>query len=257
MMTAEQLLRLTEKSLIAFKNNEQVAALFLDAEAAFDRCWHNGIKYKLKRKFNLPNRITRLLSSFLTNRSLTVYHEGCSSHVVYLHAGTSQGSPLSPLIYILYVNDFPKSIQDICSLSQFADDTALWTEAFTRGYAIKKLQEALNALEGWCRRWRVKLNGEKSNLFISKNRGDDDENYSQLFDDIMRPVDSARFLGVEIDSRLSFKKHFESVVNRSSKRMNVLKVLARSGTDPSTLKKLYQCYISSLFEYGSIIHLCF
>ena len=98
----------------------------------------------------------------------------------------------------------------------------------------------------------MKLNGEKSNLlFISRNRGDDDEKYSlQLFDDNVRPVDSARFLGVEIDSRLSFKKHFESVGNRSSKKLNVLKVLARSGTEPSTLMKLYQCYISSLFENG-------
>ena len=151
-MTAEQLLRLSEESHSAFKNDKTVAALFLDAEAAFDRCWHNGIRYKLKKNFNLPHRIIRLLSSFLSNRTLTVLYEGCSSHVVRLFAGTPQGSPLSPLIYILYVNDYPQSIQDECSLSQFADDTALWTAAYTKAFAIRKLQEALNTLEAWCRR---------------------------------------------------------------------------------------------------------
>ena len=251
-MTAEQLLRLSEESHVAFKNKKQIAALFLDAEAAFDRCWHNGIKYKLKKNFNLPDRITRLISSFLTGRSLRVNYEGCTSHIVHLLAGTPQGSPLSPLIYIMYVNDYPEAIQDSCSLSQFADDTALWTEAFTRGYAIRKLQKSLNTLEGWCRRWRVKINGEKSNLlFISRLREEEGENHAlQLFDDIIRPVQSAKFLGIEIDSRMSFKKHFESIGNRSSKRLNVLKFLSRSGVEAPILMKLYQCYILSLFEYG-------
>ena len=166
-MTTEQLLRLSEQSHIGFKKQQTTAALFLDAEAAFDRCWHNGIRYKL----NLPNRLIRLLSSFLTDRTLKVVYEGCTSHIVNLKAGTPQGSPLSPIIYIIYVNDYPEDIERNCSLSQFADDTAIWTTTYTKSKAIRNMQEALNSLEGWCRRWRVKLNGEKSNLlFISKNR---------------------------------------------------------------------------------------
>jgi hypothetical protein len=251
-MTAEQLLRLSEESHIAFKKHQTVAAVFLDAEAAFDRCWHNGIRYKLKKNMKLPNRITRLLSSFITGRTLTVFYEGCLSQVVHLNAGTPQGSPLSPLIYIIYVNDYPESIQQKCSLAQFADDTALWAAAYTRAFATRKIQTALNSLEGWCRRWRVKLNGEKSKLlFISRTRKTDNENYClQLFDDIIRPVEGAKFLGVEIDSTLSFKNHFESVCNKSSKRLNVLKVLAKAGVEPQILMRLYKCYICSLFEYG-------
>ena len=48
-MTTEQLLRLSEESHAAFKKHQVTAALFLDAEAAFDRCWHEGIMYKLKK----------------------------------------------------------------------------------------------------------------------------------------------------------------------------------------------------------------
>ena len=132
-MTTEQLLRLSEESHSAFKKQQTIAALFLDAEAAFDKCWHNGIRYKLKVSLKLPDRIIRLLSSFLTDRSLTVLYEGCYSHRVYLNAGTPQGSPLSPLIYIIYVNDYPESINEKCSLSQFADDTAIWSCAYTLG----------------------------------------------------------------------------------------------------------------------------
>ena len=116
-MTTEQLLRLSEESHSAFKKQQTIAALFLDAEAAFDKCWHNGIRYKLKVSLKLPDRIIRLLSSFLTDRSLTVLYEGCYSHRVYLNAGTPQGSPLSPLIYIIYaemfnLNNFLNSVAD-------------------------------------------------------------------------------------------------------------------------------------------------
>ena len=98
-MTSEQLLRLLEESHCAFKKQQSTAALFLDAEAAFDRCWHSGIMYKLKVNLNLPDRIIRLISSFLTDRTLRVLFEGSLSQTVYLKAGTPQGSPLSPLIY--------------------------------------------------------------------------------------------------------------------------------------------------------------
>ena len=109
-MTSEHILSLTERSFLAFKNQQTVTSIFLDAEMAFDKCWQNGIRYKLKKNLNLPDRFIRLLSSFLTNRSLKVFHNGCWSKEVFLRAGTPQGSPLSPLLYLIMVNDIPQSI---------------------------------------------------------------------------------------------------------------------------------------------------
>ena len=164
-----------------------VAALFLDAEAAFDKCWHSGIKYKLKQNLGLPNRLTRFLSSFLSNRSLTVFFNGCWSHEVKLGAGTPQGSPLSPLIYLIYVNDFPEEIKKYCNISQFADDTALYATAYTKSYATRKLQKGLDQLECWCRRWRVKLNAEKSRVvYFSRLGTDSEESYKvALYNKVM------------------------------------------------------------------------
>ena len=101
---------------------------------------------------------------------------------------------------MLYVNDYPKEIQTTSTLSQFADDSALWASAYTRAIAIRKVQKSLNNLETWCRRWRVKLNGEKSHLlFISRTREKNNENYAiQLFNDTVRPSNCAKFLGVEM-----------------------------------------------------------
>ena len=215
-MTAEQLLRLSEECHLSFKQKKFVAAIFLDAEAAFDKCWHNGIRYKLKKNLNLPDRMVRIMSSFLTDRSLTVFHEGHWSNKVNLGAGTPQGSPLSPLIYLIYVNDFPKEIQDHCKTSQFADDTSLYAVAYTQQYATQKLQKGLDLLEGWCRRWRVKLNAGKSKfVFFSRINQEKNENYRiALFNDTIEPSEDARFLGVEFDRRLSFNSHINGLCAR-------------------------------------------
>jgi hypothetical protein len=110
-MTIDQLLRLVEECHIGFKKGQTTAALFLDAEAAFDKCWHDGVRYKLHEQLKLPTRHIRLLSSFLQDRKLQVYEGEHSSTIISLGAGTPQGSCLSPLIYIISVNDMPDGVQ--------------------------------------------------------------------------------------------------------------------------------------------------
>ena len=70
-MCAEQLFRLVEETCHSIKQREITAALFLDAEAAFDKAWHDGIRFKL-HELKLPQRLIRLISSFLSNRTLNV-----------------------------------------------------------------------------------------------------------------------------------------------------------------------------------------
>ena len=87
---------------------------------------------------------------------------------------------------------------------------------------------------------------------LSRNRKDNDENYAlHLFNDIIRPVKNAKFLGVEIDGVLSFAKHIDTITNRASRRLNVLKVLARHGVEPKILINLYKSYVRPIIEYGS------
>ena len=72
----------------------------------------------------------------------------------------------------------------------------------------------------------------------------------QLFNDLVKPAQHARFLGVEFDKRLRYENHIDDIVGRAN-TMNVLRVLSRAGTDGKTLIKLYKLYIRPLFEYGS------
>ena len=251
--TSEQLLRLIEEASNATKQKKITAALFLDAEAAFDKAWHDGIRHKLFH-LGLPHRLIRLISSFLTNRSLTVKVGEKFSTAVQMEAGTPQGSSLSPLLYIILVNDIPKEVTTSASLSQFADDIALWSSAYTHRAVINKLQRSINMLEGWCRRWRIKLNASKSNLLIISRllRKKSEDSSVMLFDDIVTPVQHGKFLGIEIDDRLSFNKHFDERVKKAKSRLNLFTMLSRGGVDNATMIRLYKTYVRPLFEYGSV-----
>merc|ERR1712002_997682 len=127
-----------EESHQGFKEGNVIASLFLDAEAAFDKCWHDGIRYKIREDLGLPDRLVRVLSSFLTDRTLQVTEMGLFSRVINLRAGTPQGSCLSPLIYIISVNDLPTGEDTDTSQFQFADDIAVCGSGASGILAVQK-----------------------------------------------------------------------------------------------------------------------
>ena len=66
-----------------------------------------------------------------------------------------QGSCLSPILYNLYTSDFPQL--NYCTLSIFADDTAVLSSELLACDVIGNLQRALNELHCYFKKWRIEL----------------------------------------------------------------------------------------------------
>ena len=105
---------------------EHVIAAFLDVEKASDNVWHNGLRYKIYQ-LDLPTKkLCRWLSDFLVGIVIQVKIEGFLSPNVYPKAGVPQGSNLTLLLFLIYVNDIPNPTHHQTNKSQFVDNARQW-----------------------------------------------------------------------------------------------------------------------------------
>ena len=183
--------------------------------------------------------MTCWLSDFLVGRIIQVNVNGFLSDKISPIAGVPQGSVLSPLHFLIYVNDLPKPHHRQNSKSQFADDTALWAASKNVHLAAKRLQKDLRKLAKWCAKWRIKLNPEKTKVVIFSRSylATKSELTLKLYGERLKIYPQVKFLGITFDSNFTFKKLFEDILRRCNARYNRIRLLANKkwGPSPSTI----------------------
>ena len=71
--TIEQIRRITHNISQTLEKKKYCSAVFLDIQQAFDKVWHKGLLYKLKKV--LPHTYYSILKSYLTKRQFMVKYE--------------------------------------------------------------------------------------------------------------------------------------------------------------------------------------
>jgi hypothetical protein len=210
--TTMRCMRLMDHITMNFNNNMSTAAVFLDIEKAFVTTWHPGLLYKIS-KLQFPANLTKLINSFLTNRTFRVSVEGELSTPREIQAGVPQGSVLAPTLYSLYINDTPRTPG--VHLALFADDTCIYATDRKESYVLRKLQRGLNEMEEWCENWNIKINEDKTRAVYFSKRLKRVETYLSLNSRAITFVNDVKYLGVTFDRRMTWRTHIDLIVTKA------------------------------------------
>ena len=118
-----QLLSITQEICKSFNGGFEVRGAFLDISKVFDKSWHKGIIFKLKRN-GISGKILSVLSDFLNDRKQRFTLNGQLSSWTGVNEGIRHRSILVPLRFLVDINDLANGISSHAKL--FANDTSLF-----------------------------------------------------------------------------------------------------------------------------------
>ena len=206
--TTDNIIRLSEDIHRNFNKKEITMAIFFDIEKAFDKVWHNGLKYRLlDTNLKLPKPTQSIIFSFLNNRQIKVKVASAISTPFTPQAGVPQGAVLSPLLFLLYISDIYYPPATIAKVSQFADDLCYWSSSKCPNLAAKKLHTCITEIENWSNMWRIKLNPAKTQCVLLTKKPHLQPNNSAnltLYNQKINISKEATFLGVAFQDNMTW-----------------------------------------------------
>ena len=204
---------------------------------------------KLEYYFKIEGQLLYWVREFLTGRSQRVRIGQSFSSWEYVTSGVPQGTVLAPFLFILYINDLQNDLQGV-EILKFADDTKLYCSI--NGYTdTLKLQENLNKMGEWFKKWKMPVNVKKSGV-LRIGFSDNYKQFYSLYNEQLKELQLERDLGVIIDGSLSNKPHIQKIVNQAMKIYGwmVRNLVTR---DKVVILRVYKSLIRPILEYASSV----
>ena len=245
-----QLITTVRDFSLCLKNKEQIDAILLDFSKAFDKVDHEILLTKLS-SLGIGGSLLLWIRSFLSNRIQTVLVDGAKSSPAPVLSGVPQGTVLGPLLFLAYINDINQNLTEGTQIRLFADDSLLYRTIRNDEDALT-LQRDLNTLQTWEAANCMEFHPEKCQILrITKKQTPILANYN-IHNVSLSPVDSAKYLGVNIDCNLNWKTHCNAVCNKASSTLAFLERNLR-GCPINIKDKCYKTFVRPTLEYGCCV----
>ena len=252
--TLDNICRLEHDAHTALLEGKFCVAVLLDIARAFDSVWHHGLLQKLK-DLGLTGNLPNFIKGFLTARRIKVRIQNCTSSCYPLSSGVPQGSILSPTLFSIYINDLFRDTPANVNSSLYADDGAMWVVSRNLDEALTTLQDALHKIENWSQIWGLTISPNKTNAIIFSRRHTLSPPALKILNTPIPYTKEVRFLGLIFDRQLTWKSHINSLKDRCSQDLQLLRVISNHkwGADLHSLSKLYSSLLLPKMEYANII----
>ena len=204
----------------ALQTRQKTVMLALDIEGAYDRVWHEGLLAKLADSA-VPPALVGWVHAFLSDRSMSL-RVGEAVECRELGMGVPQGSPLSPILFLVFIDDLVRELSHIAHAQAFADDVVVWWHAPKGDSGETVGRRVLGAVEQWSIAWRAVFNPSKCHpMMISRQRGEPLPTL-MLHGSPLTWVDRLRYLGVWFDPTLSWSVHVDMISRQALDRLRAI-----------------------------------
>ena len=246
--TLQQMLVFLNKVYDSIHRNAQTDIVYLDFKKAFDTVSHSELLYKLW-SFGITGNLWRWIKAYLTNRLQCVSINSCVSSPLPVISGVPQGSILGPLLFLIFINDLPTSLSS-SDLLLFADDAKCAHHISCLSDCLS-LQFDLDHLTLWSEAWNLHFNKEKCVILrISRKQSPTLFNY-HISGDPLVTVSTHKDLGILLSSNLSWSSHYDLLLKRAYRILNLIRRTFYNVNCVQTKKVLYLSLVRSHFQYCS------
>jgi hypothetical protein len=233
-------------------NKLKTSSLFLDVKGAFDHVSKNRL-IEILVNLRLPISLILWVSSFFEDRILRLTFDGNTEEFSPISTGIPQGSPISPILFLIYIRDL--FISNSVKYFSYMDDISLTASSKSFKKNIKILEREASNLIALGKKNCIEFDIDKTELIhfhISPKLTLPLTLPNGL---VVEPKRLVKWLGIHFDSNLKFKEHIAirtSLAKQAFYRVNRLVNITR-GLSPFATRQLYLACVTSVSDYGSVL----
>lgn len=236
----------------AWEESRDAIGVFCDLSKAFD-CVHHDTLIRKLHHYGVTGQALGLLESYLIDRIQRVDVNGHRSSGSKIIMGVPQGSILGPFLFLVYINDLPHLVKNKHGLVLFADDTSLIFKVKRQQSVFDDVNDAICDVVDWFTVNNLLLNEKKTNcLRFALPNVRLVANNILMKGETLDLVDSTKFLGFTLDTKLQWESHIAKLSHRLSSAAYAVKKI-RALTDIETARLVYFSYFHSLMSYGILL----
>jgi ribonuclease HI len=253
--TESALTGMVDKLEYAINNNKFAIGVFLDIKGAFDNVDAESVIRGMQAK-GFDCEVTNWYGNLLQNRSVTVDYKGCKLERK-LTRGTPQGGVLSPLMWNLVFDSLLDLYKDGPVQSYgYADDGSLVMVGNDLPTMQRCMQRAVDKAVEWGNVNGLTFSEDKTVAVIFTNK----YKYSYPLDIVINgrsiPYSKeVRYLGVQLDHRLTWKQHIKLKVRQAKAQILRIKNAMGKlwGAPPKMIRWAFTGIVRPALTYGALV----